>query len=149
MNVFCFTGNLGGDVKVNSTGGSTVANFSVAVKSGFGDKAQTMWIACALWGKQAESKLIDYLTKGQQVAITGELSTREHDGKTYLQVRVSTIHLVGGKSEGGQQQAPRHQQAPQRQQQAPQPAPGLDDFSDDIPFAPIGLQEGRMFLHMI
>ena len=149
MNNFCFTGNLGGDVKVNSTGGSTVANFSVAVKSGFGDKAQTMWIACALWGKQAESKLIDYLTKGQQVAITGELSTRDHDGKTYLQVRVSTIHLVGGKSEGGQQQAPRQQQSPQRQQQAPQPAPGFDDFSDDVPFAPIGLQEGRMFLHMI
>ena len=134
MNVFCFTGNLGGDVKVNSTGGSTVANFSVAVKSGFGDKAQTMWIACALWGKQAESKLIDYLTKGQQVAITGELSTREHDGKTYLQVRVSTIHLVGGKSEVGQQQAPRQQQAPQRQQQAPQPAPDFDDDLDSIPF---------------
>lgn len=134
MNVFCFTGNLGGDVKVNSTGGSTVANFGVAVKSGFGDKAQTMWIACALWGKQAESKLIDYLTKGQQVAITGELSTREHDGKTYLQVRVSTIHLVGGKSEGGQQQAPRQQQAPQRQQSAPQPAADFDSFDDDIPF---------------
>ena len=149
MNNFCFTGNLGGDVKVNSTGGSTVANFSVAVKSGFGDKAQTMWIACALWGKQAESKLIDYLTKGQQVAVTGELSTREHDGKTYLQVRVSTIHLVGGKSESGQQQAPRQQQAQQRQQQSPQPAPNFDSFDDDIPFAPIGLQEGRMFLHMI
>ena len=134
MNVFCFTGNLGGDVKVNSTGGSTVANFSVAVKSGFGDKAQTMWISCALWGKQAESKLIDYLTKGQQVAITGELSTREHDGKTYLQARVSTIHLVGGKSDGGQQQAPRQQQAPQRQQSTPQPAADFDSFDDDIPF---------------
>lgn len=134
MNVFCFTGNLGGDVKVNSTGGSTVANFSVAVKSGFGDKAQTMWIACALWGKQAESKLIDYLTKGQQVAITGELSTREHDGKNYLQVRVSTIHLVGGKSEGGQQQAPRQQQTPQRQQQAPIPSPDFDSFDESIPF---------------
>ena len=136
MNVYCFTGNLGGDVKVNSTGGSTVANFSVAVKSGFGDKAQTMWIACALWGKQAESKLIDYLTKGQQVAITGELSTREHDGKTYLQVRVGTIHLVGGKSDGGQQQAPlQKQQAPKRQQQAPsQQSPGFDDDLDSIPF---------------
>lgn len=135
MNVFCFTGNLGGDVKVNSTGGSTVANFSVAVKSGFGDKAQTMWIACALWGKQAESRLIDYLTKGQQVAITGELSNREHDGKTYLQVRVSTINLVGGKTEGGQQQAPRQQQqAPQRQQQAPNPSPDFDSFDESIPF---------------
>lgn len=32
---------------------------------------------------------------------------------------------------------------------APQPAPDFDSFDDDIPFAPIGLQEGRMFLHMI
>lgn len=32
---------------------------------------------------------------------------------------------------------------------APQPAPNFDSFDDDIPFAPIGLQEGRMFLHMI
>ena len=32
---------------------------------------------------------------------------------------------------------------------APQPAPNFDSFDDDIPFAPIGLQEGKMFLHMI
>lgn len=32
---------------------------------------------------------------------------------------------------------------------APQPAPAFDSFDDDIPFAPIGLQEGKMFLHMI
>lgn len=30
----------------------------------------------------------------------------------------------------------------------PQGVP-VDDFSDDLPFAPIGLQEGRLFLHMI
>lgn len=35
-----------------------------------------------------------------------------------------------------------------QQSQAPKPAP-VDDFDDGIPFAPIGLQEGRMFLHMI
>lgn len=29
------------------------------------------------------------------------------------------------------------------------PALDFDNFDDDIPFAPIGLQEGRMFLHMI
>ncbi len=127
MNLYAFTGNLGGDVKVNQTGGSTVANFSVAVKAGYGNKAQTVWIACALWGKQAESKLVDYLVKGQQVAVSGELSTREHDGKTYIQVRVGTIDLVGGKTDGGSQQ-----QAP-RQQQAPQPAP-RDDFDQDVPF---------------
>ena len=32
---------------------------------------------------------------------------------------------------------------------AAQPAPNFDSFDDDTPFAPIGLQEGRMFLHMI
>lgn len=134
MNLFAFTGNIGGDVKVNNAGGTAVANFSVAVKAGYGDKAQTIWIACALWGKQAESKLIDYLVKGQGVAVCGELSTREHDGKTYLQVRVGTIDLVGGgKSEGGSQPAQRQQKsAPQQSQQAAPP----DDFDQEIPFAP-------------
>jgi len=30
-----------------------------------------------------------------------------------------------------------------------EPAPDFDSFDDDIPFAPIGLQEGKLFLHMI
>jgi single-strand DNA-binding protein len=123
MNLFAFTGNLGGDVKVNSVSGSTVANFSVAVKSGYGDKAQTNWIAVSLWGKQAESKLVDYLVKGQMVAVTGELSTREHDGKTYLQVRANTVDLVGGKSDSsGAAPAPKSQQS------------AADINEDDIPF---------------
>lgn len=134
MNLFAFTGNIGGDVKVNNAGGTAVANFSVAVKAGYGDKAQTIWIACALWGKQAESKLTDYLVKGQGVAVSGELSTREHDGKTYLQVRVGTIDLVGGgKSEGGSQPAPRQQSAP-RQDSQPQQRPDHEDFDNSIPF---------------
>lgn len=136
MNLFAFTGNIGGDVKVNNAGGTAVANFSVAVKAGYGEKAQTIWIACALWGKQAESKLVDYLVKGQGVAVSGELSTREHDGKTYLQVRVGTIDLVGGgKSDGGSQSAPQQsRQAPQQSAHKPQPAPDFDSFDDDIPF---------------
>jgi len=134
MNLFAFTGNIGGDVKVNNAGGTAVANFSVAVKAGYGDKAQTIWIACALWGKQAESKLTDYLVKGQGVTVSGELSTREHDGKTYLQVRVGTIDLVGGgKSEGGSQPAPRQQSAP-RQDSQPQQRPDHEDFDNSIPF---------------
>lgn len=72
-----------------------MAGFSVAVKSGYGDRAQTLWIDCALWGRQAESKLVDYLKKGQQVAICGELGTREHEGKTYLTCRVESIDLIG------------------------------------------------------
>lgn len=145
MNVLCLTGNLGRDAEVRQAGSSTVCGFSVAMTSGYGDKKQTTWLDCSIWGKQAEGQLPSYLKKGQQVALTGELSTREHDGKTYLQLRVNTIDLIGKREEGGQA-------APQQQRQtAPvqHQAPAAGSFDDDIPFAPIGLQEGRNFLHMI
>ena len=134
MNVLTITGNLGKDVKVNNVGGSAVANFSVAAKAGYGDKEQTIWVDCALWGKQAESRLIDYLKKGQQVAVSGEMGTRVYEGKTYITMRVNSITLVGGRNDS-QQQA----QQPQQQQQAPQQsapnyasAPDMD--ADSIPF---------------
>lgn len=127
MNVFSFTGNLGKDCRTGTAGSTSVCNFSVAVKSGWGDKAQTLWIDCAMFGKQAEGKLPDYLLKGQQVAVSGELGTREHEGKTYLTCRVASVDLVGGKSD--QQQAP----APQQQQQAPAQQ-AADPFDDDCPF---------------
>lgn len=129
MNNWSITGNLGGDVKVNNVSGTAVANFSVAVKSGYGEKAQTIWVGAAIWGKQAESKLVDYLIKGQMVALTGEMSIRENDGKSYVQLRVNTIDLIGGKSDGGNA-------APKPQQQSrPSPQPAADDFdADRIPF---------------
>lgn len=132
MNVWSFTGNLGGDVKVNKVSDQSVANFRVAVKSGYGDKATTIWAGCALWGKQAESKLVDYLLKGQMVAVSGELSMREHDGKLYPSVRVNSVSLVGGKSEGGNS-APQ-QSRPAPQQSAPKPQSDFDSFDEDIPF---------------
>ena len=42
MNVLTATGNLGQDCEVKQVGGSTVCNFSVAMKAGFGEKAQTV-----------------------------------------------------------------------------------------------------------
>ncbi|MNU39036.1 Single-stranded DNA-binding protein [compost metagenome] len=132
MNLLCMTGNIGGDVKVNNVGGTAVANFSVAMTAGFGDKKSTIWLQASLWGKQAESKLVDYLVKGQQVALSGEFSMREYEGKQYPQLRISTIDLVGGKSDGGSQ--PKPQQSSPKPQPQPQPAPddGFDDSS--IPF---------------
>lgn len=131
MNVFSFTGNLGRDCRVG-TGQTPVVGFGVGVKSGWGDKEQTIWIDCSLWGKQAESRLSEYLVKGTQVAVTGELGTREHEGKTYLTCRVNSIDLIGGKRD--EQAAPQRQAAPQQQPQRNQQAAPPDDFSDDIPF---------------
>ena len=50
-------------------------------------------------------------------------------------------------------QAPKEDK-PTQQDEAPKtkdksPAQDFDSFDDDIPFAPIGLQEGKLFLHMI
>lgn len=157
MNVFCFTGNLGGDAEVRYTpAGMPVANFSVAVKSGYGDREQTMWVGCQLWGKRAEGGLAQYLKKGQSVAVSGELSVREYDRRDgtkgfSLEVRAQDVTLTGGNANGAPQQ--QHQQPAQAQQGQSRPAlqqdQGFDSFDDDIPFAPIGKQEGRNLLYMI
>ncbi len=132
MNVFTFTGNLGKDCRTGNQGGTAVCNFTVAVKSGFGEKEETLWLDCALWGKQAESKLPQYLTKGAQVAVSGELGTREHEGKTYLTCRVSSISLVGGKRDD----APSAPSAPAAARPAPAQSRPADfnNLDDDIPF---------------
>ena len=137
MNVFTFSGNLGRDCRVNQAGGSTVCNFAVACKSGYGDNEQTLWVDCALWGKQAESKLPNYLLKGKKVMVSGELGTREHEGKTYLTCRVNSIDLAG--EAGGQLSQPQQQSATQSGINAQQPNPqaqagATNDFDDDIPF---------------
>ena len=140
LNVWTFVGNLGQDAETRATPkGDSVVSFSVGVQSGFGDKATTTWARCSMFGKRGEA-VSPYLLKGQQVAVSGELSTREWNDKngqtrTSVEVRVSEIQLVG-KRDGQQQAAPR-QQAPR---QAPQQnnGGGFGDFSDDIPFANIG-----------
>ena len=117
MNVFTASGNIGRDAEVRNAGGTSVAGFSLAVKSGYGDKAQTVWVDCSLWGKQAESGLVQYLKKGQFVVVTGELGTREHEGKTYITLRVNNVTL------GGKQDAQKSVQGQQAQQQGYQQQP--------------------------
>jgi len=148
MNIFTFTGNLGKDCEIGQTkNGGAVCKFSVAVKSGFGDNQKTNWVNCRIYGKRAETALPNYLLKGTQVAISGELELAEWESNgtmnKALMLAVKEIDLIGGKSD--QQAAPQQQQAPQQQyqqqqpqqyqQQAPQQAPqGMDNYDDDIPF---------------
>jgi len=131
MIVLTLTGNLGKDSEVKTVGQSAVCNFTIASKVGFGDKEQTIWFDCALWGKQAQSKLPEFLKKGQQVAVSGELSTFEADnGKTYLKLRCNNVDLIGGKSDSAPQQ-----QSTAPQQQSPKNNQAEPDFDDDsIPF---------------
>ena len=133
MNNFIFTGNLGRDAEVKYlSSGSAVCEFSVAVKSGYGDREKTNWVRCAMFGKKAEGQLPQYLLKGTQVAVSGELELQEWEGQNgkgaALSVNVQNIDLVGGKQDAQPQKQSyaQQQQAPMQQapmQQAPQQQP--------------------------
>ena len=127
MNLFTFTGNLGNPAEVKYLpNGNAVCEFSVAVKSGYGDKEKTNWVRCAMFGKKADGQLPSYLQKGTQVAISGELELQEWEGQNgkgaALSVRVENLDLIGGKPQGQSQGAQNNQSyAPQQnaQNQAP------------------------------
>ncbi len=137
-NVFSFTGTLGRDAEVRVTpSGQSVLNFTVANNIGFGDRQQTLWVRVALWGRRAEGSLQNYLKKGQQVFVSGELSQSEYqanDGttRTSLELNANIVDLVGKRNEQGQQ--PQQGSPAQAPSQASSNTPSsLDDF-DDVPF---------------
>lgn len=120
------TGNLGKDAEMRQAGKDSVCSFSVASGRKVKGEEQTTWVRCSLWGKRGEA-LAQYLTKGSKVAVAGELSTREYQGKMYVELRVAEIELMGGKG-GGRTEAPR--------EETPTTSGGGD--MDDIPFDRIG-----------
>ena len=124
-------GKLGKDVEVKSVNGTTLAKFSIAENVGFGDKQVTIWYDISLWGKQAESKLIDYLNKGTQVHVSGEFSQREYNGKQYNEIRVYDLKLCGGKQEAQPQQPPQQPKPTYAKNPQAQPPADLDT---DLPF---------------
>lgn len=142
MNVICVAGQLGNDAELKYLpDGTAVSNFSVADNQGR-DKP-TIWWRCQLFGKRAES-LAQYLTKGQSVTVSGNVTQREYTdnsgaAKTAQEIRVSDVALQGGQK---QTAAPEPKQPSQREQNRDRqynqsrPAPQFSDMDDDIPFAP-------------
>jgi len=117
MKNITIAGNITRDAVVRSTNGGNVTGWSVAVDDGWGQSKSTIFFDCSWWGQRGE-KVAPYLLKGGKVAVSGELSKREHEGKTYLTVNVTDVTLQGGKPQG---QADSYQA----------PAP---DINDDVAF---------------
>ena len=136
MKTLVISGNIGKDAVVRRTqDGTAITGWSVAVEDRAGKEKSTIWFDCSLWGKRGEA-LCQYLTKGSRVTVSGELTTREHEGKTYLGVRANEVALQGGGQKQDRQEygdAASGDRAPQNGQGAP--AGGYDDMSDEIPFA--------------
>lgn len=120
MIIVTVAGNTGKDAEYKTTqSGAEMCAFSLAGTVGYGDNKQTVWFDVTKWGKGAEG-LSKCILKGTKLTVSGELSQREHDGKTYLQIRADHVALQGERQGG---------QAPQRS--AP---PAHDDFDDAPPF---------------
>lgn len=122
MNSFNGIGRIGRDAVTRPTGnGKPVTSWPLAIDVGWGERKTTLWLDCALWGERGQ-KVADYLTKGTQIGVTGEIGTREHEGKTYVTLNVGDVTLVGKPKEAS----------------APTPAAkakaAVDALEDDIPF---------------
>lgn len=119
------TGNLGRDAEFKTTqNGKEFCSFSVADSVGYGDNKQTLWIDVTRWGAGAEG-LARILRKGSNVTCIGEMSTREHNGKTYIQCRADNVSVNS---------APKGDRVPDGSRGAPVNQPPVDDLDDDIPY---------------
>ena len=93
-------GNLGKDASIRQAGNTPVCSFGVATEAKVKGEKKTTWVNCSLFGKRGEA-ICQHLTKGTRVAVVGRLSQREHNGKTYLELDVSEITLLGGGQKDG------------------------------------------------
>lgn len=137
INNVSLTGRLTRDPELRVTaGGTQLLSFTLAFNTSVRNRQTGEWdergnfIDCTMFGKRAEA-LSHYLTKGQKVAVAGELryATWDKDGQRHskLDLIVDEIEFLGQR-QGAAQSA----QAP-AVPQAPMP-PVVDTFDEDIPF---------------
>ena len=138
INEVVLVGRLTRDVELKYTNtGFAIANLSLAVNRRV--KKDDTWqdegnfFNCVLIGKRAEA-LAQYLVKGKQIGIQGELRQNrwEQDGqpRSRVEIFVNNIQLLGSR---GADQGTRSAPSQQEQYSAPE-IPTADDFDDDIPF---------------
>src|SRR5690606_6162625 len=127
VNKVILIGNVGGDPEVRyMPNGNAVANVTLATSDSWKDKQtgqqqeRTEWHRVVFFGRLAEI-VGEYVRKGSKLYVEGRLQTREweKDGiKRYTTEIVVDIggqmQLLDSRQQGGQQQAPRQQSAPQQ-----------------------------------
>ena len=169
VNRVTILGNLGNDPEVKYTNsGSAIANLTVATSESWNDKATgekreaVEWHRVVLFGKLAEVAG-EYLRKGSQVYIEGQLRTRKWTDNAGVEKYTTEIvvgmngvmQMLGGKQEGKpQQQSGWWQPQQPKPQQQSKPTPSGQsvlptNFDDDIPFSPFGLQYGKSRIYAI
>lgn len=160
VNKCIILGNLGNDPEVKYTNsGSAIANLTVATSESWNDKATgekreaVEWHRVVLFGKLAEVAG-EYLRKGSQVYIEGQLRTRKWTDNAGVE-KYTTEIVVGMNGVmqmlGGKQEVKPQQPNPQQQRKPAQSGPSVPptNFDEDIPFAPFGLQYGKSRIYAL
>ncbi len=127
VNKVILVGNLGNDPEIRyMPNGGAVANITIATSESWRDKAtgeqreKTEWHRVVLFGKLAEVAG-EYLRKGSQVYIEGQLQTRkwqnqqgqdQYTTEVVVQGFNGVMQMLGGRSQGG---APASGGQPQQQ----------------------------------
>ena len=126
-------GNLTRDAIVNNVSGKSVINFSVAhnekYKNSNGEIVdKSVFVDCAYWTDK--TAIAPYLKKGTQVYVEGQPEASKYDTKdgsvgVKLTLRVSSVQLLGSKSDAPNSQPTQAASNPQSQ---------VYDTSDILPF---------------
>lgn len=136
MQIISIAGTTGKDAEFKTTqSGAEMCSTSVAVNGYANGEKTTTWYDVTSWGKGSEG-LARILRKGSKVACSGELSTREHNGKTYLQVRANGITVQGTPQGNDNSAAGSSQRTPDGSQgvQGGGFTQSMNDDLDDVPF---------------
>ena len=81
INKVILIGNLVRDVDLRySQNGTAIANFTLAVNDGYGDKKTVDFIRVTAWKKTAEN-VANYCGKGSKVAVEGKLKQQNWEDK--------------------------------------------------------------------
>jgi single-strand DNA-binding protein len=141
INKVILVGNLGADPDTRyMPSGSAVTNISIATSESWKDKTsgdqqeRTEWHKVVFFGRLAEIAA-EYLRKGSQVYVEGQLRTRKWQDKQgndrwSTEVVANEMQMLGGRSGASSSPPAMADQRPAAQASAG----GGADFDDDIPF---------------
>lgn len=105
------SGRLTRDAELKySTKGAAYTQFSIATDYGWGDRKETDFINCTLFGNEKEKNaavaLAEKGRKGRQIMISGRLTQNEKDGKTYTNLIADEFEFVGPAKNGQAKNSP-------------------------------------------
>ena len=116
MIILSITGRVGRDAEIKDVNGKQLISFSIA--SSQGKDKPPIWYKCDYW---RQGRVGEFIKKGTELAVSGEMEEHENDGKKYQSCKVSSLEFIGSKKE-------------QTTAQTEPAQGGAEEQTDDLPF---------------